>query len=158
MNIELGIETEKENSQNEVIKLKLAELEFQLGQNSINRLEKVEVYTKTKPVSANQPSNVPTNSKPPIVLLKTTTPKNIDDFPYTSSKFKTVIPIANQNEQSSFTRDSNNISNPDPQTPYLSLVSENKCQTPEIVAIDAFIDELTEGKEIVVARDSQIDR
>ena len=93
--------------------------------------------------------------------LKTTTQNNIDDFLYTSPKFKTVIPITNQNKQSLFTRDSNNISNPDiekiTQTPCLSLASENKCETSKIVAIDAFIDELIEGKETVVAADSQTD-
>ena len=59
MKKELEIETEKEMGLNEVIearnKLKLTKLDLQLGQNSINRLEKIEVYTKTKPVSANQP-------------------------------------------------------------------------------------------------------
>ena len=72
-------------------KLKLAKLDLQLGQNSINRLEKLEVYTTGKSVGANQPSSVPTDSKPPVVLLKTTTQNNIDDFLYTSPKYKTVI-------------------------------------------------------------------
>ena len=159
MKKKLEIETEKEKALNEVTearnKLKLAELDLQLGQSLINRLQKIAVYTKTKPVAAIQSSSVPTNSKPPIVPLKTSTQNNIDDFPYTSPKFKTVIPITNQNKQSSFTRDSNNISNPDietiTQTPCLSLASENKCETSKIVAIDAFIDELIEG------RDSQTD-
>ena len=66
MKKELEIETEKEKALNEVIearnKLKPAEIDLQLGQNSINRLEKIEVYTKTKPVAANQASSVPTNS------------------------------------------------------------------------------------------------
>ena len=165
MKKELEIETEKEKALNEVIearnKLKLAELDLQLGQNSINRLEKIEVYTKTKPVAANQPSSVPTNSKPPIVPLKTTTQNNIDNFPYTSPKFK-IIPITNQNKQSSFTRDSNDISNPDLetiiQTPFLSLALENKCETPKIVAIDAFIDELIEVKRVQKQLSQQIVR
>ena len=33
------------------------------------------------------------------------------------------------------------------------LVSENKCETPKIVAIDAFTDELIEDKETSVAVD-----
>ena len=57
MKKELEIETEQGKALNEVIearsKLKIAELDLQLGQNSINRLEKVEVYFKTKPVLAN---------------------------------------------------------------------------------------------------------
>ena len=57
------------------------------------------------------------------------------------------------------TWDLNSISNPDIetiiQTSCLSLPSENKCETPKIVAIDAFIDELIEAKETVVAADSQ---
>ena len=122
-------------------------------------MEKIEAYTKTKPVSANQSSSVPTNSKPPIVPLKTTTQKNIGDFMCTSPKFKTVIPITNQNKQSSFTQDLNNISNPGIKTivqaPCLTLASENKCETPKIVAIDAFIDELIEGKEAVATVDCQ---
>ena len=93
--------------------------------------------------------------------LKITTWRNIDDFLYTSPKFKTVIPITNQNKQPSFTWDSNGISNPDIetiiQTPCLSLASETKCEITKIVAIDAFIDELIEGKETVVAADSQAD-
>ena len=68
----------------------------------------------------------------------------------------TVIPIANQNKQSSFTRDLN-ISNPDIetiiQTTCLSLALENKWETPKIVATDGFIDELIQGKETVVATD-----
>ena len=85
MKKELEIETEKEKALDEVIvaiyKLNLAELDLQLGQNSINRLKKIEVYTKTKLVVANQPSSVPINLKPPIVPLKTTTQSNIDYFP-----------------------------------------------------------------------------
>ena len=119
-------------------------------------MEKIEVYTKSKPVAANQPSSFPTNSKPPIVSLETITQNNIDDFLYTSPELKTVIPIANQNKQSSFTRDLN-ISNPDIetiiQTACLSLASENKWGTPKIVATDGFIDELIEGKETAVATD-----
>ena len=88
--------------------------------------------------------------------LETITQNNIDDFRYTSPEFKTVIPIANQNKQSSFTRDLN-ISNPDIetiiQTACLSLASENKWGTPKIVATDGFIDELIEGKETAVATD-----
>ena len=122
-------------------------------------MEKIEAYTKTKLVSANQSSSVPTYLKPPIVPLKTTTQKNIDDFLCTSPKFNTVIPITNQNKQSSFTEDSNNISNPGIETiiqaSCLSLASENTCETPKIVATDAFIDELIEGKEAVAAVDSQ---
>ena len=45
MKNELEIETEKENALNKVmeakIKLKPAELDLQLGKNSINRLEKI---------------------------------------------------------------------------------------------------------------------
>ena len=48
---------EKEKALNEVSearnKLKLAELDLQLGKNSINCLEKIEVYTQTKPVPVN---------------------------------------------------------------------------------------------------------
>ena len=97
-------------------KLKLAELNLQLEQNSINHFEKIEFCTKSKPVAENQLSSVPVNSKPPIVSSKTTTQNNIDDFPYTSPKFKTVIFITNQNKQPSFIPDSNNISNPDIET------------------------------------------
>ena len=61
MNIELGIETEKENSQNEVIKLKLAELEFQLGQNSINRWRKLKFIPKP-----NQSQQINLVASPPI--------------------------------------------------------------------------------------------
>ena len=93
--------------------------------------------------------------------LKKTTQNNIDDFSYISTKFKTAIFITNQNKQSSFTPDSNNISNPDietiNQTPCLPLASENKSETSKIVAIDAFIDELIEGKETVFASESQTD-
>ena len=142
-------------------KLKLAELNLQLEQNSINHFEKIEFCTKSKPVAENQLSSVPANSKPPIVSLKTTTENNIDDFPYTSPKFKTVISITNQNKQPSFIPDSNNISNPDietiNQTPCLSLASENKSETSKIVAIEAFIDESIGGKETVVATDSEAD-
>ena len=142
-------------------KLKLAELNLQLEQNSINHFEKIEFCTKSKPVAENQLSSVPANSKPPIVSSKTTTQNNIDDFPYTSPKFKTVIFITNQNKQPSFIPDSNNISNPDietiNQTPCLSLASENKSETSEIVAIEAFIDESIGGKETVVATDSEAD-
>ena len=71
----LEIETEKEKALSEVIearhKLKLAEPDLQLGQNSINRFKKIEVYTKTKPVAANKPSSIPTYSKLPTVPLKT---------------------------------------------------------------------------------------
>ena len=101
MKNELEIETEKENALNKVmeakIKLKPAELDLQLGKNSINRLEKIRVYTTTKQVTENQPSSVPTNSKPPTVPLKITTQNNVDDFPYTSPKFNLVIFITNRN-------------------------------------------------------------
>ena len=124
-------------------------------------MEKIEVYTKTKQVPANQPSSDPTNPKPPIIPLKTTPQNNIDDFPYTSPKFKTAMPITNQNNQLSFTWDSDNISNPDIetiiQTPCLSSASENKCETPKIADIDALIDELIESKETVLAADSHTD-
>ena len=124
-------------------------------------MEKIKVSTKTKPVATDQPSSVSMNSKSPIVPLKTTTQNNIDDFLYTSPIFKTVNPTTKQNKSSSFTRYSNDIWNPDIETKIetscLSLASENKCQTPKIVVIDAFIDELIEGKETVVAADSQAD-
>ena len=114
-----------------------------------------EVYTKSKTVASNQPSRIPTDSAPPIIPLKTFNQNN------TSPKFKTTIPITSQNKQSLFTLDSNNISNPHIETinptPCLSLASENKSETYKIVAIDAFIDELIEGKETVVAADSQTD-
>ena len=93
------MKTEKEKALNQVIearnRLKLAEVDLELGKNSINRFQKIEVYKKTKPIEANPPISVPTNSKPPIVPLKTTTQNNIDDFPYTSSKFKAIISITN---------------------------------------------------------------
>ena len=79
MKKEPEIKTENKKMLNKGIEarneLKLDELDLQLGQNSINRLEKVEVYTKMKPVSANQPSSILINSKPPTVPLKTTTQK-----------------------------------------------------------------------------------
>ena len=78
--------------------LTLAELNLQLGQNSKSCLGKIEVCTTSKPVATNQPSSVPTNSKPPIVPLKTITQNSTDDFLYTSPKFKSVIPITNQNK------------------------------------------------------------
>ena len=161
----LEIKTEKEKALSEVIearhKLKLAELDLQLGQNSINRFKKIEVYTKTKPVAANKPSSIPTYSKLPTVPLKTPIQNTLHNFLYTAPKSKKVISIPNQNKLSSFTQHSNNISNPDIETiihtPCSSLASENKCETPRVVAIDAFIDELIEGKEMVVAADSQTD-
>ena len=117
MKKELEIETEKKKVLSEVIearnKLKLAELDLQLGQNSTDCLKKIEVYTKTKPVAANEPSSVPTYSKLPIAPLKTTIQKTLDDFLYTTPKSKTVISITDQNKQSSFTEDSSNVSNPD---------------------------------------------
>ena len=71
------------------------------------------------------------------------------------------MPITNQNNQLSFTWDSDNISNPDIetiiQTPCLSLAWENKCETPKIADIDALIDELIESKETVLATDSHTD-
>ena len=69
-------------------KLELVELGLQLGQNSINRLDKIEVYTKSKPFVSNQPSSVLANSKPPILPLKATTQNDRDDTPHTSPKFK----------------------------------------------------------------------
>ena len=65
MKKELKINTEKEKALNEVTearnKFKPAKLDLQLGQISINRLEKIEVYNKGKPAAANQPSSVPNN-------------------------------------------------------------------------------------------------
>ena len=64
------IETEKKNAVNKVTetrkKIKLAQLDLQQKQNLINRLEKIEVYAKSKPVKSNQPNNDPINSKLPI--------------------------------------------------------------------------------------------
>ena len=119
-------------------------------------MEKIEVYSKSKPVASNQPSSFPNNSKPPMVSLKVTTQNNIDDFPYTSPTFKTVISITSQKKQLSFTRDWNNILNSNIeaiiQTPCLSLASENKCKTRKLVVINAYIGELIEGKETVAGK------
>ena len=124
-------------------------------------MEKIEVDTTSKPAAADQPSSVPTNSKPPIAPLKKPTQNNKDDFSYISTKFKPVISIKNQNKQSSFTPDSNNVSNPDieiiNQTRCLPLASENKSETSKTVAIDALIDELIEGKETIFAAERQTD-
>ena len=82
--------------------------------------------------------------------LKTTTQK-------TQMIFRVLVPNLKQLflSQIKISSDHSNISNPDTktiiQTPCLSLASENNCETPTIVAIDAFIDELIEGKETVVA-------
>ena len=74
----------------EINKLKLPEEGLQLEQSSLNWLEKNEIYTKNKPVASIQPSTVSTNFKPPILSLKTTAQNNIDDFSFTSWKFKTM--------------------------------------------------------------------
>ena len=70
----------------EINKLKLPEEGLQLEQSSLNWLEKNEIYTKNKPVASIQPSTVSST----ILSLKTTAQNNIDDFSFTSWKFKTM--------------------------------------------------------------------
>ena len=123
---------------NEVIearnKLKLTKLDLQLhkslGKNSSLYQNQISFSKST--------SSILTNSKLPIVPLETTNQKTQMIFCVLVPNLKQLFP-----SQIKISSDHSNISNPDTktiiQTPCLSLASENKCETPKIVAIDAFI-------------------